>query len=143
MKPVKVAGALIALVILAGSIVLTLARVVDSESERWVLAASFVPWATIGYAVALVLFLLLARHRRWGRVRTILLACASVSVIGLGLHVWWLAPSYLGEHAKGKPDLVVVESNLLKGLANPGDVAAMLKRENADLVVLTEVTPEK
>ena len=88
-----------------------------------------------------MLFLLLAWRRRWGRVRTTLLVCASVSVIGLGLHVWWLAPSYVGDHAKGKPDLVVIEANLLKGRANPGDTASVLKREHADLVVLTEVTP--
>ena len=62
MKPVRIAGAFIALVVLAGSVVLTLARLLDSEAEGWVLAASFVPWALVGYVVALVLFALV----RWG-----------------------------------------------------------------------------
>jgi endonuclease/exonuclease/phosphatase (EEP) superfamily protein YafD len=142
LKPVRVVGAIIALVVLAGSVVLTLARVLDSESEAWVLAASFVPWALVGYLVALVLFSLSLWHCPWGRLRRSLQVAVSLCLLGLGLHVWWLAPSYVGAHPSGKPDLVVLELNMLKGNADPADTAAVIRREHPDLVVLTEVTPE-
>ena len=133
---------MIALVVLAGSVVLTASRLLDSEFEPLVLVASFVPWATGGYLVALALFSLLVWRQPWGRLRRALMVGASVALIGLGLHVWWLAPSYLGAHPSGKPDLTVVELNMLNGEANPTDVAALVRREHADLLVLTEVTPE-
>jgi endonuclease/exonuclease/phosphatase (EEP) superfamily protein YafD len=141
-KPVRVVGALIALVVLAGSVVLTLARVLDSESEPWVLAASFVPWGMLGYLAALLFFSLVLWRHPWGRVRRALMVAVSVCVVGLGLHVWWLAPSYVGEHATGKPDLTVLELNMLKGHADPAGTAALVRREHPDLLVLTEVTPE-
>jgi endonuclease/exonuclease/phosphatase (EEP) superfamily protein YafD len=141
MKPVRVAGALVALVVLAGSVFLTVARLIGSEAEPWVLATSFVPWAEVGYLVALVLFALLAWRQSWGRVRTALLVAASVSLLGLGLHTWWLAPSYVGEHATGKPDVIVVELNMLMGRGDPADTAALIRREHPDVLVLTEATP--
>ncbi len=142
MRPVRIVAAVVALGILAGSVVLTLARVLDSESEPLVLAASFVPWAIVGYLVALVILCLLLWHRPWGRVRRGMMIAASVCLIGLGLHVWWLAPAYVGEHPSGKPDLTVLELNMLKGRADPSDTAAAIARGHPDLVVLTEVTPE-
>lgn len=141
MKPVRIAGAIIALAVLAGSLVLTLARLLDSESEPLVLVASFVPWALAGYLVALLLFCLLLWRRPWGRVRRALMIAASVCLIGLCLHVWWVAPAYVGEHPSGRPDLTVLELNMLKGRADPVGTAALLRREHPDLVVLTEVTP--
>ena len=142
MKPVRIAGAFVALVFLAGSVVLTLARLLDSESEAWVLAASFVPWALVGYSVALVLFALVLWRQPWGKVRMSLIGALFLCAVGLGLHAWWLAPSYLGEHAPGQPNLTVLEFNMLKGRADPGDTAAMIRRSRPDLMVLTEVTPE-
>jgi endonuclease/exonuclease/phosphatase (EEP) superfamily protein YafD len=142
MKPVRILGAFVALVVLAGSVVLTLSRLLDSESELWVLAASFVPWALVGYLVALVLFALLQWRRPWAKVRIALLAALGVCVVGIGLHAWWLAPSFVGDHATGKPNVTVLEFNMLKGHADPADTAALLRRQRPDLLVLTEVTPE-
>ncbi len=143
MKPVRYrSGRCVALVVLAGSFVLTLARLVDSEAEPWVLAAAFVPWAVGGYLVALVLLALLAWRAAAGRVRVALLVAIGACVLGLGLHAWWLAPSYVGERATGRPDLTVMTFNMLRGHADPAGTAALVRREDPDLVVLTEVTPQ-
>lgn len=142
MKPVRILGAVLALVVLAGSVVLTLARLLDSETELWVLAASFVPWALVGYLVALVLLVLVLWGLPWGKVRIAVMVALCACVAGLALHAWWLLPSYVGQHASGKPDLTVVEFNMLKGRADPTDSAALIRREHPDVLVLTEVTPE-
>ena len=142
MKPVRIVGAIIALVVLAGSVVLTLARLLDSEDQGWVLAASFVPWALVGYVVAFVLLALVRWGLAWSRARITLVALMSVCVVGIGLHVWWLAPSYVGDHAPGKPNLTVVEFNMLKGRADIDDTVAMIRSARPDVLVLTEVTPE-
>lgn len=141
MRPVRYAGALVALVLLAGSVVLTVARLLDSTFEPVVLAASFVPWATVGYLVALLVFSLVLWRQPWGRARTVLIPAVIASALGLGLHVWWLAPSYVGDHATGKPDLTVVAFNMFKGRADTAATAAMIARERPHLLVLTEVTP--
>jgi endonuclease/exonuclease/phosphatase (EEP) superfamily protein YafD len=141
MRPVRFVGAFVALVVLAGSVVLTLARLLNSEAEAWVLAASFVPWAFVGYLVALVLLGLVNLSQPWGKVRVVLTAALCVCVVGIGLHAWWLAPSYVGDHAPDRPNLTVLELNMLKGGADPSDTADLLGRERPDLLVLTEVTP--
>ena len=141
-RGLRVVGAVAALVVLAGSFVLTLARLVGSEAEPWVLAAAFVPWAIGGYLVALVLLALLAWRAAAGRVRVALLVAIGACVLGLGLHTWWLAPSYVGERATGRPDLTVMTFNMLRGHADPAGTAALVRREDPDLVVLTEVTPQ-
>lgn len=141
MKPVRVAAAVLAVVVLAGSFVLTLARALGSDALFWVLATSLVPFATIGYLVALLLLALVVWRWPWGRGRIALLAAMSVAVLGLGVHVWWLAPSYVGHHAPGKPTLTVLELNMLKGNADPAATARLIRQQRPALVVLTEVTP--
>jgi endonuclease/exonuclease/phosphatase (EEP) superfamily protein YafD len=140
-KPVRILGAIIAALVLAGSFVLTLARLLDSEVELWVLAAAFVPLALVGYLVAMALFALVLWRTPWGRGRRILIVLVSGCLLGAGLHAWWLLPAYVGSHPTGKPDLTVVELNMLKGRADPVGTAALLRRERPDVVVLTEVTP--
>jgi endonuclease/exonuclease/phosphatase family metal-dependent hydrolase len=134
-------GAFLALVVLAGSVVLTLARLVASEAEVWVLTASFVPFAVVGYLVALVLLAWLAWRARTDRLRVVRLLAIGLCVLGVGLHVWWLAPSYVGERASGRPDLTVMTFNMLRGRADPAATAALVRRAEPDVLVLTEVTP--
>ena len=142
MKPVRWAGAFFALVVLAGSVVLTLARLLDSEAKPWVLAASFVPWGLVGYLVAVVVLGLVLLAQPWGRMRIAMLVAVCFCLVGIGLHGWWLVPSSVGDHAQGRPNLTVVEFNMLKGRASTQETAALLRRERPDLLVLTEVTPE-
>ncbi len=141
MRPVRYAGAFVALVVLAGSVVLTLARLLNSVAEPWVLVASFVPWGLVGYLCALLVLGLVLWGGPSGGSRVPTLVAMAVCVLGLGLHLWWLAPSYLGAHASGRPSVTVLEFNMLKGRAEPDDTAAMIRRERPDLLVLTEVTP--
>ena len=92
MKPVRIVGAFIALAVLAGSVVLTLARVLDSGGRVWVLAASFVPWAVVGYLVAWSCSCLLVWRQPSGRLRRVLDGAGQRCLIGIGLHVWSVGP---------------------------------------------------
>ena len=102
MKPVRYTGTFIALVALAGFVVLTLARLFTPSGRVWVLAASFVPFGLVACVVAAVVLLLV----RWGsqgalrRTTGFLLALA---LAGAALHAAWLLPSYVGPPGDG-PD---------------------------------------
>ena len=140
MKPARIAGALVALVVLAGSVVLSLSVPLRSDIQFWVLAASFVPWAIFGYLLALVVLLVL-RRRASGLSRRLVTIAAVVSLLGVGLHAAWLAPSYVGEHAAGDPDLTVLAFNMHFGQADIEATKRLVEREDPDVIVLTEATP--
>ena len=82
MKPARYAGALIALVVLAGSVVLSLSLPLRSEQQFWVLAASFVPWAMLGYLMALVV-LLVVRRGTSGVFRELVTGATVLSLLGV------------------------------------------------------------
>src|SRR5205085_9266740 len=63
-----------------------------------------------------------------------------VSLLGAGLHAALLVPAYAGEHATGPTDLVVLNLNLKRGHADAAGTVALARREQAQLVVLEEVT---
>jgi endonuclease/exonuclease/phosphatase (EEP) superfamily protein YafD len=106
------------------------------------MATSFVPLAVLGYAIAALAWWLLRRAGvgAWRRVSTL---AALVAVAGLLAHAAWLAPSYLGSHASGRPDLTVLTSNLRLGLADASSVTALAKDQHADVVVVEEATPDE
>ncbi len=141
-RPARYVGTSVVLVLLAGSAALTLARVLGSDGFWWVLLAALVPWATLGYLASLLLLGLLLWRLPWGPARTAVLVLASVSLLGFGAHVAWLAPAYLGPHAHGRADLTVLELNLRLGQADAGQLAALVEEEGPDLVVLAETTPD-
>ena len=141
MRPASGAGALVALVVLAGSVVLSLSVPLRSDVQFWVLAASFVPWAILGYLLALIVLLVLRRGAS-GPFRRLVTVAAVVSLLGVGLHAAWLAPSYVGEHAEGDPDLTVLGFNMHFGEADIEATTRLVEREDPDLIVLTEATPE-
>ena len=137
----RYAGALVALVVLAGSVVLSLSVPLRSDLQFWVIVTSFVPWAVLSYLLALVLFLLVRRGAS-ATLRRLVTVAAVLSLLGVGLHVAWLAPSYVGEHPGGEPDLTVLGFNMLVGQADLGATTRLVERENPDVIVLTEATPE-
>jgi endonuclease/exonuclease/phosphatase (EEP) superfamily protein YafD len=137
---------LVACVALAGCLPISLARLLGSDHQRLVLAASFAPWAVIGYTVA-VLAALLGWWGAHGQTSTtprrLMAVGLAVSVTGLvlGLHLSWLFPAFVGEHAARDPDLTVLALNMHYGEADIGTTARLTTREQPDVVVLTEATP--
>lgn len=141
MRPASYAGALVALAVLAGSGVLSLSVPLRSDQQFWVLAASFVPWATVGYLLALIMVLVLRRGVS-GTLGRLVTVAAVLSLLGVGLHVALLVPSYAGKHAEGNADLTVLGFNMHFGQADIGATARLIERENPEVIVLTEATPE-
>ena len=141
MKAARYVGALLALVVLAGSVVLSLSVPLRSDIQFWVLAASFVPWGIFGYLLALVV-LLVVRGGASGPFRMLVAVAAAVSLLGVGLHAAWLAPSYVGEHAAGDPDLTVLGFNMHFGEADIAATTRLVERQDPEVIVLTEATPE-
>ena len=141
MKVARSAGTLLALVVLAGSVVLSLSVPLRSDIQFWVLAASFVPWGIFGYLLSWVV-LLVVRRGASGPFRLLVTVTAVVSLLGVGLHAAWLAPSYVGEHAAGDPDLTVLAFNMYVGEADIAATTQLLEGQDPDVIVLTEATPE-
>ena len=141
MRPVRYAGAFVALVVLAGSVVLTLARVLTPGGHAWVLLTSFVPWALVGYLLAgLLLGLLCWRSRR----RLLPAVGVALAAVGLLLHAFWLAPSFVvsGSASTDGVPVRVMTLNLQYGRADTDSVVRLAKRLRPDLVVLEETTPD-
>lgn len=129
---------------LAVSLLLTACRLFMPSPRVLVMTTAFVPWALLGYAVAAVAWWLVHRLRprsavQRGRVPAIAVA---VALAGLGLHVAWLVPSVAGAHASGRPDLVVMTSNLRLGQADTAEVARVAVAQHVDVLVVEEVTTE-
>lgn len=103
------------------------------------MATSFVPYAVLGYAVAAAAWWLVRRLRGDAQDRYSTPAVA-VALAGLLLHVSWLAPLYVGGHASGRPDLVVMTSNLRLGHADMSAVGRVALAQHVDVLVLDEVT---
>lgn len=108
--------------------------------RRLVLATSFVPLATIGYLVAAIV-LLVGCWLAAGRLRRIAAVLAGVALVGSLGHAALLAPLYVGSHASGRPDLVVMTSNLRLGHAEMTSVGRVALAQQVDVLVLEEVTP--
>ncbi|MFL6173023.1 MAG: endonuclease/exonuclease/phosphatase family protein [Marmoricola sp.] len=138
--PVRAATATIAGGALAGSVVLTLLRLLTPDTYWFVLATSFAPYALPGFVLAALGFAVLRPGtepalRRW------LAVVVATSLLGAAFHAVLLAPAYAGGHPSGHPDLVVLNLNLRKGHANAEKAVALARTEHAQLVVLEEVTP--
>lgn len=106
------------------------------------LATSFAPYALLGYLLAALGLALLRRGtdpalRRWVGAGVV------GSLLGASFHALLLLPAYLGETPAGKPDLVVMNLNLKKGHADAGEAVALVRREEVQLVVMEEVTPDE
>ena len=100
------------------ALVLTLPRLIPSDSGRVVRAVSFTP---LGLPVSAVLLLVLpagmVRRPPTRRIRT---AGAVVAAIALTLHVWWFAPQVVGRpgSAAGAERLTVMSANVFEGRAD-------------------------
>jgi endonuclease/exonuclease/phosphatase (EEP) superfamily protein YafD len=142
MKIVRMLMAAVAVILLAGSLVLTYAHISTPESKLWVLATSFSPYALVGFVVALLL-LLVARLGAGVAIRRLALYGGVVALVGAVAHAVWLAPLYAGKHPTGKPDLTVMTLNLRFGLGDADKTVELATARKVDVLVLEEVTPEE
>ena len=128
------------LLLLLPAVGLTLARawqpapgVLDDLGVRLVPLA---PVAVLVYAGATVGALLLSRRDRRA------LGMAAVAVLGASLHLWWFAPQLTADALPADgPRLRVLTLNAQYGSGNGAEVAALVRRSDADVVVAEEVTP--
>ncbi|WP_410875363.1 endonuclease/exonuclease/phosphatase family protein [Nocardia sp. A7] len=105
-------------------------HVVDWPQKSMVLLASGAMWLMLGAVVGLVL-LLLARGWRSSGAAALVLAGAA----------WLVVPSYIPEaRAAAGPELVVLQSNILFGLADPAAVVATVRDNNVDVLTVEELT---
>ena len=115
----------------------TVMRLVPPTDDATALAASFIAFGVIPYAVALLCMLAaLIRARR----RLALGILTGVVALLTALHLAWLGPLFVpDQRAARTAPFTVMTLNMFVGRANPAEVAAM--GERADVVVLAEVTP--
>lgn len=128
---------LVAVLGLVGSVVLSGSRFLDLGRSWPVMVASFSSYAVAGYAVVLVLALLLRRRaarRRWLGV------VALLALVGLVAQGWWLAPQFTGG-SRARSDLTVMSSNLEFGRGDAATVVRTVASGGVDVLVLEEVTP--
>jgi endonuclease/exonuclease/phosphatase (EEP) superfamily protein YafD len=119
------------------AVVSTVLWLVPPTDDTTALAASFIAYGLLGYAVALFcLGVALVRARR----RAALAALTALTALLTAGHLVWLAPLFV---ADGRPATTepfsVLTLNLLAGQADPRILADLAGR--ADVVVLVEVTP--
>ncbi|MFE3321308.1 endonuclease/exonuclease/phosphatase family protein [Nocardia sp. NPDC059195] len=105
-------------------------HVVDWRQKSMVLLASGAMWLMLGAVVGLVL-MLLARGWRSSGAAVLVLAGAA----------WLVVPSYIPEaRAAEGPELVVMQSNILFGQADPVAVVGVVRDNNVDVLTVEELT---
>lgn len=107
-------------------------HVVDWPQKSMVLLASGAMWLMLGAVVGLVLMLLARGWRSSGAAALVLAGAA-----------WLVVPSYIPEaRAAGGPELVVLQSNILFGLADPVAVVTTVRDNDVDVLTVEELTDD-
>ena len=128
--------------LLVPAVPLTLNRLVDAEVGAAVRMMSFTSFATPFYVLASLLVggaLVLGR----AGARRVVASVLVVLLVALGLHLWWLAPMYVGDNpapAAGATPLTVMTFNMYEGKADTDQLFETLQDEDVDVVVLPEIT---
>lgn len=107
------------------------------------LASSFIDYAIVLWFLAALLGLIafVASLRRTGGKRRWVSGIVSLlAVLALGVQLWWISPRVTGEPPTFEQPITVLELNMLRGAADPQEIATLA--EQADIVMLTELTPE-
>ncbi|MFD3707174.1 endonuclease/exonuclease/phosphatase family protein [Nocardia sp. NPDC058658] len=105
-------------------------HVVDWSQKSMVLLASGAMWLMLGAVVGLVLMLLARGWRSSGAAALVLAGAA-----------WLVVPSYIPEaRAAAGPEIVVLQSNILFGLADPNAVVSTVRDNNVDVLTVEELT---
>lgn len=138
--PVRVAAACIAAGALAGSFVFSLLWLLRADSYWFTLITSYTPYAIPGYALALA-GLLILRAGSEPPLRGWVTAVTAIAGLGLVFHLGLQAPAYFGAHPEGPAELTVLSLNARRGGADAAAVVQRVRSEQAQVVVLVEVTP--
>ena len=139
-RAVRVLAGGAAFVLVAGCLPVTVERLLGGTGDaRRALLAALVPW-TLPVLLLAVVLVLVAHGRRPAPLRT---ALAAVPVLVLLVHAVWVGPSVL---PNGGPDggtsLRVLALNLEFGEADAEQVVDVVRREEVDVLVALELTPE-
>ena len=121
---------------------ITLNRLVDSDAGPAVRMMSFTPLVTPLYVVDVLLVGGALAAGRAGPRRAVASVLA-VLVAGLGLHVWWLAPQFVGDNPEPAEDavpLVVMTTNLYAGEGDATSVLRAAVERGVGLLVVNEIT---
>ena len=126
------------------ALLLTVARIFDTDNGSLIRIEAFTPLAIPLYAVLLVLLaagaLLGGDGERPPRVVAAVLALA-----GLGVHAWWFAPQVMGDNpapGEGAERITVMNANLYEGRAEAEQVVDAVRDNHVDILVLEEITPD-
>jgi endonuclease/exonuclease/phosphatase (EEP) superfamily protein YafD len=138
----RVAFWLAAAGLLLPAVPLTLNRLVDAEAGPAVRMMAFTPYATPFYVLD-VLLIGGALALGWAGPRQVLAGLLVLPVLLLALHLWWLAPHYVGDNpapAEGATPVVVMTFNLYEGNADAEQVYEVMRDRDVDVAVLPEIT---
>jgi endonuclease/exonuclease/phosphatase (EEP) superfamily protein YafD len=115
----------------------TVMRLVPPTDDATALAASFIAYGVIPYAIALLCMLVaLIRARR----RLALGVLTGIVALLTALHLAWIGPLFVSDQRAARTEpFTVMTLNMFAGRADPAQVADMAER--ADIVILVEVTP--
>lgn len=123
------------------AMLLTTLRLAAGNQPLLAQVGSFAPFAIPLYAGALAVV-----GATWLRRRTWPAAVAVVALLaGLGLHLGWMAPLYVGTTpaaAAGATPLVVMNANMYLGRGDATTLVDAVRRHRVGLLVVEEVTPE-
>ncbi|WP_345264212.1 endonuclease/exonuclease/phosphatase family protein [Nocardioides nanhaiensis] len=141
--PVVTALRVVLVLLLLGSTVLTLTRLLQPGVGPALQLVAFTPFGLLGHGAALLLAVLLLVTAP--AVRRATAPLAVVAVVGLALHAVWFAPQVLGGAPAPGPDgerRVVMGANLLQGGADAATVVRLVREEKVQVLAASEITVE-
>lgn len=128
----------VAVLLLSGSVALSVLRNLDSGVRLFAMVSAFASYAVVGYLLTLLITGLLLRKSR--RCRRSLWAGVVASVLGLVVQGVWLAPQFRGDGKAHHADLTLLTANLQYGEADPAVLVRDAIDQKVDVLVLEEVT---
>lgn len=129
------------LVLLAPAVLLGAVRLVEPEGGWAIRLTAFTP---LGIPLLVTLLVVLAIAGLRGPRRALLVVPTLVTVLLLGLHVWWFSPRVLGANppaARGAETITVMTSNLFEGRGEAISLVREASDAGVDILVVEEITP--
>lgn len=120
---------------------LTLARLTGWTGHLGLLLTAFAPYALVPYVVALAIGVVVLL--RGPRERVVLVGSGAVALL-LALHVWWVAPYFVGgapEPAAGAERVRLLSANVEFGGGDAAQFVEQVRARDVDVLVVTEITP--